>query len=171
MRRLLMSLVIIFGCVLASGINASAQKNVKFEIQESQARVLDVYPSTYVKPIIAELAVDTSKGRIRETWKLTSDELASRTIKDDYDATLQNLRVYAVYKSAEKNNCDVIIAATFDVRLTDEGATINIVGYPANFTNWKTGTVADYDWILHEHGQLRPNISTVEGSDGGKKKP
>lgn len=170
MKRLLTSLVIAAGFTLLGGLSVSAQKSVKFEIQESQARVLDVYPSTYVKPVIAELTVDASQGRIRDTWQLSYDELASRTIKDDYDATLQNLRVYAVYKSAEKHDCDVVIAATFDVRITDEGATISIVGYPANFTKWTTGTVADYEWILHEPGQLRPNTSSVEGPDGDKKK-
>lgn len=146
-----------------------AQKTVRFDIQDSQARVLDVYPSTYIKPVIAELKVDTPKGRIRDTWVLNFDELAARTIKDSATATMQNLRTYAVYKSSEKHNCDVVIAATFDIHITEQGAQITIVGYPANFSNWQTGTLADYEWIKHEPHQLNPATTSVEGDNKDNK--
>lgn len=164
MKRIFLSLLLAGFCGLAS-MDSYAQKTVKFEMQESQARVLDVNPSTYVKPVIAELSVDTSKGRLRDTWTLNADELAARVIKNDDKATLQNLRTYAVYKSSEKANCDVVIAATFDIRITDDGASITIIGYPANFTNWKTGTVADYDWIRYEPGQINHSSTSIEGAD------
>lgn len=164
MKRIFLPLLLT-GFFGVAAIDSNAQKTVKFEMQESQARVLDVNPSTYVKPVIAELSVDTSKGRLRDTWTLTSDELAARVIKNDDKATLQNLRTYAVYKSSEKANCDVVIAATFDIRITDDGASITIVGYPANFTNWKTGTVADYDWIKNEPGQINITSTSVDGAD------
>lgn len=166
MKRIFLSLLLC-GLYGLFAMDAYAQKTVKFEMQESQARVLDVNPSTYVKPVIAELSVDTSKGRLHDTWTLDANELAARIIKDDDKATLQNLRTYAVYKSAEKSNCDVVIAATFDIRITDEGASITVIGYPANFTNWKTGTVADYEWIKNEPGQINRTSTSVEGS--GKK--
>lgn len=150
------------------GINAQNNKTVRIDIRDSQARVLDVYPSTYVKPVIAELKVDASRGRIRDTWPLTLEELSARTINGDAAATLHNLRTYAVYKSSEKHNCDVVIAATFDIQITESGATITVVGYPANFANWATGTVADYDWIKYEPGQLMPHHSSVDGN--GEKK-
>jgi len=152
------------------GLNAQNNKTVRFDIRDSQARVLDVYPSTYIKPVIAELKVDTSRGRIRDTWPLTVEELAARTIDNDANATMQNLRTYAVYKSSEKNNCDVVIAATFDIQLTEKGATITIVGYPANFSNWATGTVADYEWIMNEPRQMHPQSTSVEGETQKKKK-
>lgn len=147
-----------------------AQKTVSFDIRDSQARVLDVYPTTYIKPVIAELKVDAPRGRIRDSWPLTSEELAARTIDNDANATMQNLRTYAVYKSSEKHNCDVVIAATFDIQITEKGATINIVGYPANFTNWATGTVADYEWINNEPRQKEPRSTSVEGETNKKKK-
>ncbi len=144
-------------------LNAQSNKTVRIDIRDSQARVLDVNPSTYIKPIIAELKVDDTKGRIRETWYLTPEELAARTIDRDTYATMQNLRTYAVYKSSEKNNCDVVIAATFDIQITEKGASITIVGYPANFSNWATGTVADYEWILNEPRQRHSHSSSVDG--------
>lgn len=158
-------------CVSATVcLNADDKTTVRFDIRDSQARVLDVYPSTYVKPVIAELSVDTAKGRIRDTWTLTPEELASRTIRDNAALTMQNLRTYAVYKSSEQHNCDVVIAATFDIRLTEKGATITIVGYPANFANWQTGTVADYDWIKYEPHQIHTGSSAIEGLTSPTKK-
>lgn len=151
-------------------LSAETNKTVSFDIRDSQARVLDVYPSTYIKPVIAELKVDTSRGRIRDTWPLTPDELAARTIEKDGNATMQNLRTYAVYKSSEKHNCDVVIAATFDIQITEKGATITIVGYPANFTNWATGTIADYEWIKFEPRQTMPQPTSVDGETNKKKK-
>lgn len=165
-RKSLLLLAFVGGCL---ALNAQSNKTVRFDIRDSQARVLDVNPSTYIKPVIAELKVDTSKGRIRETWSLTTEELAARTIDRNADATLQNLRTYAVYKSSEKNNCDVVIAATFDIQITEKGATITIVGYPANFTNWATGTVADYDWILHEPQQRFDHSTSIDPETPKKK--
>lgn len=131
-------------------LSASAQKTVKFEFQTSEARTLDVYPSTYIHPLIAEVVVDTQTGRIHDSWNLSFEDYKARESSASSAATLQNLRAYALFKSSEKHNCDLIVAATFDIKITDNGAVINIVGYPANFSNWSTGVKADYDWILLE---------------------
>jgi len=160
MNRLLLSLMLA-GVFTGSSF---AQKTVKFDFQTSQARLLDVNPNTYVKPLIAELAVDTKKGRIRDSWVLDAVELNSRVINGNDNATLQNLRSYAVFKSSEKHSCDVIVAATFDIHLNENGATINVVGYPANFTNWFTGLTSDYEWILLERGQTNDNEAPIVGN-------
>lgn len=131
-------------------MSMQAQKNVKFEFQTSEARTLDLYPSTYIHPLIAEVVVDTKTGRIHDSWNLSYEDYKAREDPNSSQATLQNLRAYALFKSSEKHNCDIIVAATFDIKITDQGTTINIVGYPANFTNWSTGVKADYDWILLE---------------------
>lgn len=131
-------------------LSGAAQKTVKFEFQTSEARTLDVYPSTYIHPLIAEVVVDTKTGRIHDSWNLSFEDYKARESSASPAATLQNLRAYALFKSSEKHNCDLIVAATFDIKITDAGAVINIVGYPANFSNWSTGVKADYDWILLE---------------------
>jgi len=68
---------------------------------------------------------------------------------------LSNLRSYGVYKSVQKHNCDVIIAATFNFETTDllNGGTLEVVGYPANFINWKTADDKDLEWIRMEKVQ------------------
>lgn len=44
---------------------------------------------------------------------------------------------------------------TFDIHVDNSGATITVVGYPANFTKWATSTNADYEWI-----KMTPGSST-----------
>ncbi len=152
MKRILLG----FLC-LAGVTSAFAQKTVKFDFQTSEARTLDLYPSTYIHPLIAEVVVDTKTGRIHDTWTLSLADFKARQYPDNDAATLQNLRAYGLFKSSEKHNCDIIVAATFDIKISDEGAVISLVGYPANFSNWSTGSKADYDWIVLEKG-----IATVE---------
>lgn len=141
--------------MVAAGIavacaSASAQREWK-ETQVSEARVLELNPSTYVKPLVAEVQVDTQHGRVRDTWHLDPAELASRRMRNDAE-TLNNLRAWGVFKSSEAHSCDIIVAATFDIRIDREGADITVVGYPANFANWSSSTKSDYDWIRFEKG-------------------
>lgn len=139
---------LLIAAVFFSTVSASkAEKTVRFDFQTSEARQLEVTPSTYVHPLVAEVVVDTKTGRIRDTWTLSVADYRSRVYNDDPEATLQNLRAYGLFKSSEKHNCDLIVAPTFDINISDRGVEINLIGYPANFTNWSTGTKADYEWI------------------------
>lgn len=158
-RHLLTAAVV---TLAASG--AYGQKTVKVDFQASQARFLETSPSAYMKPLVAEVVVDQAKGRIRDNWTLDALELSSKTIDGNPQATLLNLKSYALFKSAEKHDCDMIIVPTFDIHITNTGATISVAGYPANFAKWTTGTTADYDWILLERGEQRitPDNSTMK---------
>lgn len=155
------------GALLLSLVGVSAvqaEKTVKFDFQTSEARTLDVYPSTYIQPLVAEVVVDTKTGRIHDTWTLSLADLIARQYPDNDAATLQNLRAYGLFKSSEKHNCDLIVAATFDIKISDQGVVINLVGYPANFSNWKTAGNADYNWIEIEKGS-----QNVESAPAQKK--
>lgn len=143
-------------CLLPA--SAMADKTVKFDFQTSEAMTMDVYPSTYIQPLVAEVVVDTKSGRIHDTWELSLKDFQARAYPDNDDATLANLRAYGLYKSSEKHNCDVIVAAMFDIRISDTGAVIKLIGYPANFSNWRTGINADYQWINIERGQVNPTV-------------
>lgn len=155
--------LMVLGAAVLSTTSVCAQKTVKIDYQASQARLLEAAPNAYVKPVIAEVLVDDKNGRIRDVWELNAIDLQSRIIPNNDDATLLNLKSYALFKSSEKHNCDMILVPTFDVHITNEGATISIVGYPANFANWTTGTTADYDWILLERGEqkITPDKSSL----------
>lgn len=147
---------------------ANAEKTVKFDFQTSEARTIDVHPTTYIHPLVAQVVVDTKTGRIHDTWTLTPAEFISRQYPDNDAATLQNLRAYGLFKSSEKHSCDLIVAPTFDIKISDEGVTINLHGYPANFSNWSSATTADFNWINLERGDN--NVDLEEEKKNTNKK-
>jgi len=121
-----------------------AQKNTEFRFQDTQARLLDVMSNAYVKPLTVELQVMTKK-RISEIIPLTKQE-----VEQDMKGDLSNIRSFAVYRASQIHDCDVIVAATFNVRTAGDGYEVNVIGYPANFVNWKTASQEDYEWIKME---------------------
>lgn len=140
-------LFVLLALVLGYAGQANAQQRVITKKQQfTQARLLDVTSNAYVKPLTVELQVDKSKGRITDVWDLTIEDVES--LKND----LTNIRSYGVYMSSNKHNVDVIVAATFNFRTNDAGTgyVLTVVGYPANFVNWKTADATDMEWIRME---------------------
>ena len=152
-KKVLMAALLMVVC--ATG--AMAQKtNQVISLKETQARLLDVMSNAYVRPLTVELKVDNSKGRIRDKWELSGAELIDLgVIAADGTLDLANIRSYGVYKSAEKHNCDVIVAATFNFETEDlkNGGVLEVVGFPDNFVNWKTAEDSDLEWIRMEKVQ------------------
>ncbi|MBQ8968801.1 MAG: hypothetical protein IJ064_03585 [Bacteroidaceae bacterium] len=141
-------------CMLSLAV--SAQKTVKFE--NNQARAFDVVPNSYVKPLTVELKIDEQKGRITDVWEIRPDELiALVNEKDAGDVQMQNLRNYAIFKSSQKHNCDVIVAPIFNIRSEDvsRGVTVTLIGFCANFVNWKTMDDKDVLWMNVERADPR----------------
>lgn len=133
MRKVLCAI----GAILLAGslFTVSADRVIdSFEYQVAQARLLDATPEVQVTPLKAEVKVVGK--RMRKTIKLTNQQLNSMTVKNNDPATIQNLRNYAVFKLCDKFDFDILVAATFDVNITDKGATVRVVGYPANFVSW-----------------------------------
>ena len=98
-------------------------------------------PNAYVKPLTVELQILKTK-HISEVIHLSKQE-----VEVDMKGDLKNIRSYAVYRVSQIHDCDVIVAATFNIRTVSDGYEINVIGFPANFVNWKTATQADYEWI------------------------
>ena len=122
-----------------------AQKNTVVQYMNTQARILDVSSNAYVKPLTVELKMK-SQQRIREIVKI-SNATAMGAMKADP----HNWRNYAVYEVSKRLNCDVIVAATFNIKFDeiagDKDVQIEVVGFPADFTNWQTATNQDLEWI------------------------
>ncbi len=152
-KKVLMAAILSVACAAS----AMAQKTTEvISLKETQARLLDVMSNAYVRPLTVELQVDNSKGRIRDKWEFTGTELMDLgAITANGTLNFSNLRSYGVYKSAEKHNCDVIVAATFNFETVDlkNGGTLEVVGFPANFINWKTADDGDLEWIRMEKVQ------------------
>lgn len=166
MKKLLTAFLI----TLAGATAASAEKTVRFDFQTSEARTIDVQPSTYIHPLVAEVVVDTRSGRIHDTWTLTPAEFISRQYPENDAATLNNLRAYGLFKSSEKHGCDIIVAPTFDIKISDTGVVINLIGYPANFANWQSATTADFRWISIERGEAVVDVDPAPKTPDTKKK-
>lgn len=155
-----------FSAVCAAGAMAQSSKQV-ISLKDTQARLLDVTSNAYVKPLTVELQVDSSKGRIRDRWEFSyADLMDFGLIGANGVVELSNLRSYGVYASAKKHDCDVIVAATFNFETADlkEGGILEVVGYPANFVNWKTADDTDLDWIRMEKWQTtseRDKLSAI----------
>lgn len=151
MKRLL-----IVAAMAATTLGVMPQKTVKFE--NAQARAFDVVPNSYVKPLTVELKIDEQKGRITDVWEIRPDELmALVNEKDAGEVQMQNLRNYAIFKSSQKHNCDVIVAPTFNIRSNDvsQGVTVTLIGFCANFVNWKTMEDKDVLWMNIERADPR----------------
>lgn len=138
MKKVLLLIVAMAMCIVSYG------QKTEFRFQDTQARLLDVTSNAYVKPLTVELQVLTNK-RISEVIKLTRQE-----VEQDMKGDLTNIRSFAVYRASQLHDCDVIVAATFNIRTAGDGYEVNIIGYPANFVNWKTASQADYEWIKME---------------------
>ena len=135
---------LLLGMTMSLGI--SAQKTT-LKFQDTQARMLDVETNGYVKPMTVELRMLNNGQRIKDVWNLTLEQVES--MKGD----IANIRSYGVYMSSQKHNADVIVGATFNFRSDDvkeKGCILEVVGFPAEFVNWKTATQADYEWIKFE---------------------
>jgi hypothetical protein len=147
-------LFFLFAVLMSVSVNA--QKNVA--IEDAQARAFDVTPNSYVKPLTVELQVDQAKGRITDVWQLTAEEMLPLVNEKATDEQVkQNLRNYALFKSCQKHNCDVIVAPTFHLKSENiaKGITITVVGFVANFINWKTMDEKDVLWINVERADPR----------------
>lgn len=163
-------LLFVFLVALAVATTAAAEKTVRFDFQTSEARTIDVQPSTYIHPLVAEVVIDTKAGRIHDTWTLSTSEFLLRQYPDNDAATLNNLRAYGLFKSSEKHSCDLIVAPTFDIKISDTGVVINLIGYPANFANWQSATTADFRWISIERGEDNVDVDAAQQTPNNKKK-
>lgn len=138
-------LMVLFACIGIIGVQA---QKTTVEFRATQARLLDVVSNAYVKPLTVELKVDTSKGRVSNTWPLSK-----KTAEVSMGGDLANIRSWGVYMSATYHQADVIVAATFNLETDPENPDfykLTVIGYPATFVNWKTATEEDYEWIRME---------------------
>lgn len=139
-----------------------AQKNTIVQYMNTQARILDVSSNAYVKPLTVELKIK-SQQRIREIVKIPKANAIGAMNADP-----NNWRSYAVYEVSKRLNCDVIVAATFNIKFDevagDKDVQIEVVGFPADFTNWQTATNQDLEWIKTDILSTTANRTNVNAA-------
>lgn len=137
MKKLILFLALILCCVMGS----YAQKTT-FKFRDAQARASDAITDVCIKPTVAD--VEIIKGRVRDPYPLSKED-----VEIAMNGNLANIRAWGTYLATFKHNCDIIMGATFMVENDEKtgGYTVWVVGYPANFVNWRTATKEDYEWI------------------------
>lgn len=168
------SLVMLTFLGLATGVSY-AQKQTTVKIQETQARILDVSPNAYVKPLTVELKVDTEGAKFlgNVDGQILTREAGGRVVcnviitneeVEGMNGNIENMRSYALFQTAQLCHCDVIVAATFNLKTRDEGDgyVMKVVGYPASFTGWATATQQDYQWIQMEKVQTTSDREKIQ---------
>lgn len=133
-----------------SCMSGYAQKKTAVHVEQTQARLLDVQTNAYVKPLTVEVKINDKVGRIKDTWHLSKEK-----VEEAMHGDISNVRSFGIYMSAQKYSADLIVAGTFHLE-TDEktgGYNLTVIGYPANFVNWKTASEQDYEWIRMEKVQ------------------
>ena len=128
---------------IGCAVGAHAQKTV-FKFRDAQARAGDAVTEVCVKPTVVEVKIQEDKGRIKDEWTLSKEE-----VEIAMKGELDNIRAWGTYLSTIKYNCDVIMGATFKVEDNEKtgGYTVTVVGYPGIFVNWHPATKEDYEWI------------------------
>ncbi len=136
--------LIVFLCTLGVTVRSNAQKVVEY--RESQSRLAEPVMGVYITPLVADLEVDTIKGKIKDPWEFTNREV------DALKGEVSNLRARALFLSTDKHHADVIVAASFDIKSKDDGTgyEVTVIGYPAKYKNWRTAVSTDNDWIRNE---------------------
>ena len=91
MKKLILIMMLVFGCV----IGTYAQKTVfKFR----------AVTEVCVKPTVVEVKILEEKGRIKDVWTLSREE-----VEVAMKGELDNIRAWGTYLSTIKNDCDVIM--------------------------------------------------------------
>lgn len=139
MKKYIFAIALAFGGAFA----LLAQNKAGVSLSMTEGRIMDGNPQLDFKPMVAEVEVVASKGKIQDVWTLSAEELDFRTVKGNNAATIDNLKAYGIFKSSEKNNCDIIVTPLFDIAITSQGATIRVIGFPGVFRNWSIATESD----------------------------
>ena len=130
MKKLFLIIMLAFGCA----IGTYAQKTV-FKFRDAQARAGDAVTEVCVKPTVVEVKILEEKGRIKDEWTLSKEE-----VEVAMKGELDNIRAWGTYLSTIKNDCDVIMGATFKIEDDEKsgGYTVTVVGYPGILLRQKT---------------------------------
>lgn len=149
MRKALAQSVLLFLLIVVVGgaTQTAMAQSSKGEYRQSQSRMLEPMQQVFVRPLVVDLKV-TESTRQTSTWPFPEYDVTKMTLDD-----INNLKVNALYLTAQKFDADVIVAPTFDVRTVKKGIEITVNGYPAKYENWKVATKAeDYQWIEDVYG-------------------
>lgn len=141
------------------GMSASAQKtqtttttaHSETTYQYTQARMPQVLVEPLVKPLVVEVQVMENAPTF---WK---KQLSRFKVENELEGKLENVYNYGIFLYTEDTKSDMIVAATYNFYTNpnrtndDDWYILEIKGFPAKFTEWRTATTADYEWMKIRH--------------------
>lgn len=129
----------------------------KVEYRQSQSRMLEPQQQVFVRPLVVDLNVMNNE-RQEATWPFPDVDITKMTVQD-----VSNLKINALYLTAQKFGADVIVAPTFDIRTEKKVFKITVIGFPAKYENWKVATKEeDYRWIEDVYGTKIRFVNSVQ---------
>lgn len=149
-------------------VAAQAQNKKDEKVGYDEATAISVEPvtSAHVTPIVADVNVSATKISHSETF---TNELSRYDIEHpEKSAEIHYLKNYTLNKATSKSKADLIIAPIYEINTSADMQTItvNVSGYPATYTNFRTATTQDLDLIKngHQTSQLTPSLSTIQSN-------
>ncbi|MBO6118727.1 MAG: hypothetical protein J6P44_09310 [Bacteroidales bacterium] len=140
MKRVILVVATVF--MLHFGAAAQKNANVEVVVQNAQARIADMEAEAFIKPVTAEIKVNEAAGRIKDVWTFTADEVKAM------GSDISNIRARGAYLSSVKHDADLIFAPLFNFQsVSGNKFELTVVGYPANFVNFKTIEAKDAEWL------------------------
>lgn len=143
MKRLLLAIALVLTCAAMK-----AQTKTTYNYRDAQARAGDAVSEVCVKPTVVEVELVNGKDtkRISDKWTLSKADVI-----DGMKGNADNVRAWATYLSSVKNDCDIIMAATYKIETVgDDLFEVTVVGYPGRFVNWHPATNEDFSWIWQQ---------------------
>ncbi len=147
-------MMVFMALLLGVSQNIMAQK---VDYRQSQSRMLEPQQQVFVRPLVVDLNVTTNE-RQKAVWPFPDVDITKMTVQD-----VSNLKINALYLTAQKFDADVIVAPTFDIRTVKKGIEITVIGFPAKYQNWKVATKEeDYQWIEDVYGTKIRFVNPVQ---------
>jgi len=145
MKRIV--LIMLAFTLFIAGVNAQKTVIKTERISDTQARMLEVTAKSYVRPLVVDLVV--AKGQACKKFKRSYTIEEYKAMGGSHD----NLRSRVIYEATSDApdawNCDAVVAATFKIEVTPEGAEVEMKGFPANFNpnSWHNMEEKDFEWM------------------------
>ena len=137
------SLFLFLVVISVSVADIYAQKNEKFDFQESSARNLEPHHTMLLTPLIADIEV--SQTKIKHVEK---EAFANYVVDKDVSKHIPGFKKIALSRAAHAYNADVMVGTTIDIVTDNDGhIAITVSGYPAHYKNFRTVTKEELDII------------------------
>lgn len=135
--------LLVLGVTMLLTSCAMSTYETRYRYDENTARYINTQMQpTYVIPTVADLEISPNKIVESQTFDNT---LKNFDISHEFSPTLVYWKSLTVSKAVQAHNADVIVAPIFDIKTSDNYATVTVTvsGYPAKYKNFRNMSEKD----------------------------